>query len=168
MAVSLTAQPESVFMHKNIPLFLKRFSLSYFREDSCIEYFIGKPNSIETISSSLVLSYYLPKKDLHVSRFYPELYLRSNSKYLSAACFYIVIQHCTECFSLDDTCHISLETVENISDSFYRKLGDFNFNVSRHFVGNVVELVSGIVKSNVDTSIIKEHIYQPGEIPFMK
>lgn len=155
-------------MLKNISLFFKRFSLSYYREGSCIEYFINKRYTTDTISSALILSYNSLRKDLHVSRFNPELYLLPNSKYLSATCFYLLIHHCVDVFTLDGSCHISLETVQNISDSFYMKLGDFNFIVSKHGVGNVVELDSRIIKSTVDTSMIREHIFQPGEIPFMK
>ena len=168
MNVSITARPESNFILTNIPLFFERFSLTYFRESSCIEYFLKKRHCPDIISSALILSYNLQKKDLHVSRFHPELYLLSNSKYLSAVCFYLLIHHCAAVFALDDTCRISLETVKSVSDSFYKKLGDFNFIVNKHSPGNVVELVSGISRSSVDTSMIETHIYQPGEIPFMK
>lgn len=168
MNTSITARPESNFMLKNIPLFFERFSLTYFKEESCIEYFINRRHSCEIISSALILSYNSQKKDLHVSRFYPELYVLSNSKYLSAVCFYLLIHHCAAVFTLDNTCCISLETVTKVSDSFYKKLGDFNFIVSKHCLGNVVELVSGIISSSVDTSMIKTHIYRPDEIPFMK
>jgi hypothetical protein len=155
-------------MLTNIPLFLRRFSLSYFKEDSCIEYFISKRFSDETISSSLIFSYNAIKKDLHVSRFYPDLYPLSNSKYMSAACFYLLIHHCAESYSLDDSCRISLETVPMIGDGFYRKLGDFSFHENKSGLGNVVELVSKIIRVSVDTSMIKEHIFRLGEIPFLK
>lgn len=163
-----TIAPESEFMLKHIPLLLERFSLSFFKEMACVEYFIDERSSAETISTAIIFSYNPLKKDLHVSRFHPELYARANSKYLSAACFYLLIHHCAEAYALDDTCHISLETVQNISNRFYLKLGDFNFSVNRHGVGNVVELVSGVIRSSVDTSMIKAHIYQTGEIPFLK
>lgn len=168
MNVAITARPVSNFMLTNIPLFFERFSLSYFKECSCIEYFIHTRHSSDTISSALILSYNLQKNDLHVSRFHPELYLLSNSKYLSAVCFYLLIHHCAAVFKLDNTCHISLETVQKISDGFYKKLGDFNFIASRNSLGDVVELISGIINSSVDTSMIKTHIYKPDEIPFMK
>jgi len=155
-------------MLKNIPLFFERFGLSYYIEDSCIEYFISNLFSSETISSALIISYNSQNKDLHVSRFYPELYMLPDSKYLSAACFYLLIQHCAGVFALDDKCHISLETVKEVSDSFYRRLGDFDFRVSKNGIGNVVELASGIIITAVDTSMIKVRICKPGEIPFMK
>ena len=168
MTGSIPARSGSGFMLRNIPLFFERFSLSYFKEGSCIEYFINRRCSTDIISSALILSYNPLKNDLHVSRFYPELYMLPNSKYMSATCFYLLIQHCAGVFTLDDKCHISLETVPTVSDRFYRKLGDFNFTVIKHGIGNVVELVSGIIMSPVDTSMISLHILQPGEIPFMK
>jgi hypothetical protein len=164
----LLKHPESLFMLKNIPLFFKRFGLTYYREGTCIEYFVRHLLSAETISSALVLSYNARNKDLHVSRFYPELRTLPDSKYLSAACFYLLIQHSAAVFALDETCHISLETVPQVSDCFYRKLGDFKFVVCKHGIGNVVELISDIVLSAVDTRMIGVHVYKPGEIPFMK
>lgn len=160
--------PASLFMLKNVPLFFKRFGLSYYLEGACIEYFISSLLSFETISSALVVSYNPLKKDLNISRFYPELYKLPDSKYLSAACFYLMIQHSAAVFALNGRCHISLETVPKVCDCFYKKLGDFNFAVCRHGIGNVVELISDIIPSEVDTRMIGVHVYKPGEIPFMK
>lgn len=169
MTTTMAAAPESEFMHLNIPLFFGRFAISYFQEGSCIEYFINRRASDAIVSSALILCYNSHKKDLHVSRFYPELYTQSASKYLSAVCFYLLIHHCGSIFSLDYTCHISLETVQKISDRFYRKLRDFNFMVSKyHRAGDAVELVSDFMLSTVDTSEIKKHHFHVGEIPFMK
>ena len=161
-------RPESQFMRTNVPLLLQRFSLFYFEERSCIEYFVNKRFSPETVSSSIIFSYDREKDDLHVSRFHPEIYRQPNSKYMSAACFYLLIQHCADFFSLDDSSHISLETVPIISDRFYKKLRDFDFHVTRFQLGNVVELFSDIARRSVDTSMVKEYIFPNGEIPFLK
>ena len=168
MNSSPAKRAESRFLIMNIPLFFRRFDLSYFKEGACVEYFINRHLSEETISSSLIFSYNRMAKDLHVSRFYPELYLQSESKYLSAVCFYLLIQHCAASYALDDACHISLETVPNVSESFYKKLRDFDFHVDKSGLGNVVELVSDINPLPVDTSMIREHVFQEGEIPFLK
>jgi len=159
---------ESDFILTNVPLFLRRFTLSYFKEGRCIEYFIKRRSTTEMISSSLVFSYNPIKKDLHVSRFYPMLYLQSNPKYMSAVCFYLLIHHCADSYSLDESFHISTETVPIICDGFYKKLKDFNFHVNKYGLGNVVELTSDITRLPVDTSTIKEHIFQEHEIPFLK
>ncbi|MFO7884402.1 MAG: hypothetical protein R6U68_06240 [Desulfobacteraceae bacterium] len=159
---------ESKFMHDHLPLFLRRFSLTYYREDFCIEYFISRRTSHETVSSALIFAYNPQIRFLHVSRFYPELCQRTNSRYLSAVCFYLLIHHSAAVYCLDNTCHIRLETVEKTNMNFYSRLGDLNFRVSRHGVGDVVELTSDIILSSVDTSIIRNHVLQPGEIPFLK
>jgi|GEM_PF-671648 len=161
-------QSESDFMFKYIPVFLQRFGMEYYKEDFCIEFFVNERLSGSTISSSIVLSYNPSRDDLHVSRFHPELYMEPDSKYMSAVCFYLIIQHSSDLFSVHNACHISLETVPLVCDGFYKKLRDFNFHVNKYGLGNVVELESNICKYATDTSMIIEHIYGPGEIPFMK
>lgn len=161
-------RPESQFMRTNVPLLLRRFSLFYFKERSCIEYFVNSRFSEETISSSIIFSFDREKGDLHVSRFYPEIYRQPNPKYMSAACFYLLIHHCADTFCLDDASHISLETVPVVSDRFYRKLRDFDFHVERFQLGSVVELFSDLMRRSVDTSMIEEYVFPDGEIPFLK
>jgi hypothetical protein len=158
----------SAFLIKQIPIFLHRFAMEYYREMFCIEFFVNDRLSGNTISSSIVLSYNASRGDLHVSRFHPELYLEPNSKYMSAVCFYLIIQHSSDLFSLPDGCHISLETLPFICDGFYRKLKDFNFHIHRHGLGNVVELVSHISACSINTGMILEHRYRPCEMPFMQ
>ncbi|MFH2067204.1 MAG: hypothetical protein ABIK15_18535 [Pseudomonadota bacterium] len=159
---------ESKFMLANGPLFNNRFVISYYRENACIEYFIKNRISSEIISSSLIFSYNPIKKDLHVSRFYPELYRQADPKYMSSVCFCFLINHCAETYCLDGACHISLETVPVVCDAFYRKLKDFNFYITKYGLGNVVELESDIRPLFMDTSLIRKHIYSEGEFPFMK
>ena len=154
-------------MQKYIPVFLQRYFIDYYREGPCSEYFVGKRVSGSIISSSIILSYNPLKYDLHVSRFHPGLYLEINSKYMSAVCFFLTIQHCIRSYSLNSACHISLETVPSISDEFYKKLKDFNFHVNRSGLGDVVELESDIVVYPVNTNIIEGHVFTSDEIPFM-
>jgi len=161
-------QVESGFMFKYIPIFFQRFRLEYYREEYCIEFFVNEKTTGNTISASIVLSYNPSNDELHVSRFHPELYLEPDSKYMSAVCFYLIIQHSSGIFSVTSACHISLETVPYICDEFYKKLKDFNFYINRRGLGNVVELESDMRKYATDTSMIIEHIYGPSEIPFMK
>ena len=168
MKFSQDLRSESAFMLTNVALLLQRFALSYFKEGLCIEYFIHNRFSSETISHSLVFSFNPQAKDLHVSRFYPELYLQSNPKYLSAACFYLLVHHFANAYSLDNACHISLETVPTVSDTFYKKLKDFNFRVNKLDLGNVVALVSDMIRIPVDTHMIEEHIFDEDEVPFLK
>ncbi len=159
---------DSAFMRTNVPLFLQRFFITYYKEDSCIEYFINRSAFQDRISSSLVFSYNAITKDLHVSRFHPELYQQPNSKYLSAACFFLLIHHCADMYSLDNACHISLETVPMVSNGFYMRLRDFNFHVHKSGLGEVVELTSDLIRLPVDTSMINIHVFDEEEVPFLK
>jgi len=166
--LSYAKTPESIFMQKYIPILLQRYIIDYYREGACSEYFVCERCSGSTISSSIILSYNSFKGDLHVSRFHPGLYLEINSKYMSAVCFYLTIQHCIKSYSLNSACHISLETLASISDDFYKKLKDFNFHVNKFGLGNVVELESDIVAYPVDTSMIEDHVFRSDETPFVK
>ena len=155
-------------MLTNVPLFLKRFALSYLKEDACIEYFLNDRSTRETISFALILSCNPVTRNLHVSRFYPEIYLQPESRYLSAVCFYLLIHHCAAVYALDAGCRITLETVPTISSSFYRRLKDFNFHESNRGLGNVVHLTSEISHLPVDTSMIRQQRCHEGELPFLK
>ncbi len=168
MNTSPTIRSESTFMRTNVSLFLQRFSVTYYKEDSCIEYFINSRASTDTISSSLVFSYNAIAKVLHISRFHPELHKETDSKYMSAACFYLLVHHSADAYSMDDTCHISLETVPNVSDGFYMRIKDFNFHIHKYGKDNVVELISDIIRLPVDTSMIRAHVFGEDEIPFLK
>lgn len=168
MIPSCAESTESIFMQQYIPVFLQRYIIDYYREGPCSEYFVSERVTGSVISSSIILSYNPFRSDLHVSRFHPGLYLKINSKYMSAVCFYLTIQHCIRSYSLDNTCHISLETVPSICDDFYKKLKDFDFHVNKFGLGDVVELESDIFLYAVDTSMIKDHVFRSDEIPFVK
>ncbi len=168
MNLSSKMRAESTFMLSNVPLFLKRFTLSYFKEGTCIEYFINDRSTEEMISYALIFSCNPVTGDLHVSRFYPEIYLQSDARYLSAVCFYLLIHHCADAYALDESSHITLETVPAISGSFYRKLKDFNFREANAGLGNVVHLTSDMIRLPVDTSMIKQQLCAEEDIPFLK
>ena len=90
----------SRFMKKNVPRLLNRYRISYFQEDDCIEYFITDKASEEQISYALVLSLDRTSKEIHVSKFYPELFKQKEPQYLSAVCFCLLIHHFGHCHHL--------------------------------------------------------------------
>jgi len=73
---------ESLFMRINIGILLNKYDFSFYREDRCIEYFIMDKIKLEDISKALIMSLDLFKKNIHVAKFYPELYKQLNSKYI--------------------------------------------------------------------------------------
>ncbi len=86
----------------------------------------------------MILSWDTRAKGLYISKFYPRLYLESASKYLSAACFYLMIFHAVHEFHLKDECMVWLETDCGVFQDFYSKLKEFDFVVSRSRVGGRV------------------------------
>jgi hypothetical protein len=116
----------------------KRFSLSFFRDDSCIEYFLDSRQTSDQVSENLIVSWDTRAKGLYISKFYPRLYLQAASKYLSAACFYLMIFHAVHEFHLKDECIVWLETDTGVFQNFYSKLPEFEFRIARHRVGERV------------------------------
>ncbi|MDD9303365.1 MAG: hypothetical protein HUK40_13910 [Desulfobacter sp.] len=126
------------FLSTQIPLFEKRFSLAYQRDDSCIEYVLDAKETSRQVSLNLILSWDTRTRGVYVSKFYPQLYLEAGSKYLSAACFYLMVSHGVHEFGLEDGCAVWLETDSGVFNDFYVKLKEFEFSVSRARVGNKV------------------------------
>ncbi len=121
---------ESQFLMTHLPLLLKRFSLSYERDGSCLEYFLYSKEKMRRISKSLVVSHDLFSGSLYIAKFYPEIYREMNCKYLSAACFYLMAHHATQIFHLADQCFVRLETDTAVFNNFYRRLDDFKFKIT--------------------------------------
>ncbi|WP_166405008.1 hypothetical protein [Desulfonema ishimotonii] len=121
-----------------------------------MEYFISRVASSEQISHSLLIVFDKPANNIHIAKFYPELYREKDSKYLSAACLYLIIQHFGHEYLLDDKSEITLDTRTEIFENFYHRLNDFNFHICRRGVGRAIELVSDFHQSSFDTSMIRE------------
>ncbi len=121
--------PESLFLVRQIPILLNRFSISFERDATCVEYIIRTQTSNLPISKSLILSHEIFSKSLYVSKFCPEIYRQLNCKYLSAACFYMIVHHAAGIFLLKDHCHVNLETEQAVFNNFYARLDDFHFKV---------------------------------------
>ena len=126
------------FMTTQIPLLEKRYRLSYYRDGGCIEYFLDSRADHSPVSQNLILSWDTWHKGIYVSKFYPELYRQASAKYLSAACFYLLVHHAVHLFHLRDECHVWLETDAHVFKDFYAKLREFEFRISRDRVGDRV------------------------------
>jgi hypothetical protein len=113
-----------------LPLLLKRFSLSYEQDNSCLEYFLYSKENMRLISKNLVVSHDLFSGSLYVAKFYPELFREMSSKYLSAACFYLMVHHAVKIFHLSDNCGVNLETDTAVFNHFYSGLNDFDFKIT--------------------------------------
>jgi len=148
--------PESAFMKIHIPELLRRFSVSCSVEDGCIEYFLTDRITSEDISRSLLFSLNLFSGQIHVSRFYPEIYKQPDPRYLSAACFYLLIHHFAQTFDLPGGFPIFVETRVWVFHDFYERLRDFDFKISRFHPGDNVDLCARYCPGSVDTTMIEQ------------
>jgi len=155
----ITAKPvEDDFLMQQIPRLNNRYLLSFFRDGTCMEYFLCSRRTGEQISKALIVSHEVFSGSLYVSRFYPELYKQINCKYLSAACFYLMVHHAAGVFQLLDKCRVNLETDNEVFLQFYARLQDFHFYIRYarpaqkvYLTGNYREtaLFTDLVRSNV-------------------
>jgi hypothetical protein len=145
----------SEFIEREVSRFLSRFSLAFLREDRCIEYFVSRRRDRRPISRALVLSHAAFTNRIHVSRFYPELVREADSKYLSAACFFLVIQHFGQVLHLDRRSAIDLETREEVYERFYARLPEFPFRIRRRFPGENCEILCPYAPLCFDTAVIE-------------
>lgn len=129
---------QTAFMATHIPELEQRFSLSFFRDDSCVEYFLDARGTGRHVSQNLILSRDNRAKGLYVAKFYPQLFLEQECKYLSAACFYLMVHHAAHLFHLRDLCTVWLETDTRVFEAFYAKLREFEFHIARARVGGKV------------------------------
>jgi hypothetical protein len=157
---------ESEFMKKHLPRLTDRYEISYYKEANCIEYFITDKGTEVEISFMIVLSLDTISEEIHVSRFYPELYKQDNARYLSAACFYLVIHHFAHVYDLDENYSISLDTLPATFEKFFSRLRDFDFHVEGIKLCKTAELLSKFIPVDVNTSMIKKKIIESQDVPF--
>jgi len=127
-----------VFMEIHVERLLARYFLTCVREDTCMEYFLRDVKTGFLVSLNLMLSHDRFSKGLYISKFYPRLFMEQEPRFLSAACFYLMVHHSAGVFGLADHCRVSLETEPAIFDVFYSRLADFHFTIARHRPGHRV------------------------------
>ena len=157
---------ESHFAKENVARLLSRYEFAYYKEDRCIEYFITDKTTNEEISYSIVFSLNRDSKDLHVSRFCPELSKQTESKYLSAACFYLLIHHFGNIFHLGEDYIISLDTLPSTYKAFFSRLKDFDLQMKGIKYSNTAEVFGYYPLLDVDTSMIARITTGNEKIPF--
>ncbi|MFO7754302.1 MAG: hypothetical protein R6V41_14425 [Desulfobacteraceae bacterium] len=150
------------FANTHIKRLLACYNLSYHREDTCTEYFLTARETLEIISYSLVMSYSLSTKNMCIVKFHPELHTRTDSKYLSSACLSLMIQHFAKEYLLDPGTKITLNTQPDVFSNFYAKLGDFNFHILRHCLGDTLELISDFHPLDIKTDAVRKQTFSDG------
>jgi len=154
-------------MQTNIDLLINRFVFSFHSEETFNSYFIREKNTCELISKELVLTLNIFAKEVHVSRFYPELEKLPQSRYLSAAAFFLIVTHFVQEKHLGSEYGISLNSKTDVFNNFYNKLYDFDFMDTGKALGPIVSAWSHFKGVEFDTlgllseeSVVKkEYIY---------
>jgi hypothetical protein len=160
------ASKESRFMKRNVLRLLRRYDISYFKEEDCIEYFIAVKGTTVQISYAIVLCLDRNSREIHVSRFCPQLYCQVDSRFLSAACFYLVIHHFAHVYHLAEDYNISLDTRPATYKNFFSRLKDFDFRIASTKFCRTAELLSKYPPLDVNTSMIRKKIAEDGDVPF--
>jgi hypothetical protein len=154
----LPMKQASTFISKNTPQLLDRFDLTYRHEFSCVDYYI---NDIETgcrISKEILFTLDRFENRIVVSRFYPELSQMTNSKFLSATSFYLMIHHFINILQVPSCFQIYLNSKPAIFINFYEKLKDFNFFVQGSKKEKYWNVLSSVDFKNVDTSMFSQSL----------
>ncbi|MDY0132685.1 MAG: hypothetical protein RBR53_08455 [Desulforegulaceae bacterium] len=155
------------FIEEKVGCLFEKFNLSCFPNDSFNTYFIKDRKTGEVISRELVLCLDKFGKKIHVSRFYPELNKRPLCKYLSAACFYILIQHFAKEKKIDNSFHISLDCTPEVFSSFYTKLVDFHFINTFKSAGRSISADSDFEISDFEfISMVSYEVFDENEFYF--
>lgn len=156
MVLPGSVQIESQFLSLHMPVLLKKFSLTYKKDYSCIEYFLYSNDRLRKISRTLIVSHEIVSDSLYVSKFYPEIYKELNCKYLSAACFYLMAHHAAKLFHLHDNCCVTLETESTVFDTFYSRLNEFDFKIRYSRPANRLCLKGRYHELPFSTAVIKQ------------
>jgi len=156
MAVQLPPAGISAFMVSHSPAFFDRFGISFTIDGPQLEYFVYDKKTGLDISCSLTFNFDAAADAIEVMTFYPGLCLYPDTRFLSAVCFFMVIQHLANFYHIECDCRILLNTRQGVFDSFYALLQDFDFHLLLSGVGERIDIESHFLSLAMDTSMINE------------
>lgn len=146
----------SAFMVSHLPEFFDRFGICFTIDGSQLEYFVYEKKTGLDISCSLTASFDDAAGVIKIMTFYPGLCLQQDARYLSAVCFFMVMQHFANFHHLGPDCRILINTRKGIFGSFYEQLKDFDFHVLACGEEDRVDIQSRFLPLGMDTSVISE------------
>ena len=156
MHVQLPTVGVSAFMVSNLPEFFDRFGISFTIDGPQLEYFVYEKKTGLDISCSLTVSFDDTTGQISVMSFYPGLYLHPGTRYFSAVCFFMVMQHLTNFYHIECDCRILLNTKKEVFNTFYALLKDFGFYILVSGEKDLVDIESRFLSLAMDTSMINE------------
>ena len=156
MDALLPISPVSAFMSSHLPDFFDHFGINFSIDGPQLEYFVYQKKTGLDISCSLTVCFDAVEGQIVVMSFYPGLDRHSGTRYLSAVCFFMVMQHFAFFRKTGVDCRICLKTHQPIFDRFYATLKDFNFQVLLHGKDDLISIGSQFMPLNIDTSMFIE------------
>jgi len=148
----------SPFMVSHLPDFLDRFGISFSVDGPQLEYFVYEKKSGLDISCSLTFSLDAATGRITVMTFYPGICLLQGCRYLSAVCFFLILQHFARFHHITADCGILLKTRRGVFDAFYALLGDFDFHVLLGGEEDSVDIRGRFLPLAMDISMIDRRL----------
>ncbi len=146
----------SAFIDSHLSDFLDHFGIGFCVDGPQVEYFVYQKVSGKDISCSLTVNLDRDAEKINVMTFYPGLCLHPRTRYFSAVCFFMVLNHFANFHHIKCGCRILLKTRKDVFDDFYSLLKDFDFHVSLIGKDALLEIESCFLPLGIDTSMIIE------------
>jgi len=164
MDTKLPTKGCSAFMVSHLPEFFERFGINYTIDGPQLEYYIYETKNSLDISCSLTGYFDKAAGEIRMLTFYPGICLQHRCRYLSAVCFYLVMQHFANFHHIESDCWILLNTRKGVFDKFYSMLQDFNFHIISCTEEDRVDIQSRFLPLGMDTSMISQRALAYGDI----
>ncbi len=145
----------SPFISSHLSDFFNNFGISFSVDGPQLDYFVSRNETGADISCSLTIGFDDPAGPIEVMTFYPGLNLLPHTRYLSAVCFFMVMQHFAGFKHIEVNCRIHLNTCQDVYDSFYSLLKDFNFQIIPGGLDNLINVESCFLPLDIDTTMFK-------------
>jgi len=146
----------SAFIASHLPDFLNQFGMNFCIDGPQLEYFVYQKTTGKDISCSLTVNFDEDAGQINVMTFYPGLCLHPSTRYFSAVCFFMVLNHFANFHHIKCNCRILLRTQKEVFDNFYSLLKDFDFHVSLTGKDTLVEIESCFLPLGIETSMLFE------------
>ena len=146
----------SDFMTSHLSDFFERFGINYTIDGPQLEYFVFKKDNGEDISCSLTGYFDEQTGEIKMMTFYPNICSQEDCRYLSAVCFFLVMQHFANFHHIESDCQILFNTRQGVFDTFYALLQDFDFHIIVHGEMDRIDIQSRFHPLGMDTSMISE------------
>lgn len=144
----------SAFMVSHMPDFFDRFGISFTIDGPQFEYYVYDKKTGEDISCSLTVKLDALAKQIDVMTFYPGICQLHGARYLSAVCFFVVMQHFGNFHHVGSECEILIHTRKGVFDTFYAQLLDFNFHILACGEDDRVDIQSRLLGLVLNTSMV--------------